>query len=68
MDRNEEQAQLDREIAKVKVEYEIDALNSQIKQHRQKSLEAQRTMNSAKNAIADLTARVIDAQMKLESI
>lgn len=64
----EEQERLDKEIEKCKIEYEIDAVNSQIKQQKQKLLEAQRTMNNARIIIEQLTQRVLDAQIKLEGI
>jgi peptidoglycan hydrolase CwlO-like protein len=64
----EEQEKLDREIERCKIEYEIDAINSQIKQQKQKVLESQRAMNNARNIIEQLTQRVLDAQIKLETM
>jgi len=63
---NMNQEQLDKEIARMKLEYEIDALNSQVKQERQKMLQSQKAMNSAKSKIEELTARIADAKLMLE--
>lgn len=61
-------SQIDREIAKMNVEYNIDAFNAQIKQQRKVLLEAQKSTNSSKAKIEELQAKVKELQEQLESI
>jgi hypothetical protein len=57
--------QLDKEIIKMNIEYNIDAFNAQIKQHKKSLLEAQKTTNSAKAKIDELKAKVVELEEQL---
>jgi hypothetical protein len=59
-------SQLDKEIAKMNLEYNIDAFNAQIKQSKKGLLEAKKLANTSQLKIDELTAKVVELQHQLE--
>lgn len=65
---NWSQEELDKEIGKMKLEYEIDAVSAQIKQEKQKMLQAQKTWNSSKSKSEELQLRITELRISLGSL
>lgn len=62
------QEQIDNEIARLRLEYDIDAYNAQIKQERRKVLETQKVVFTSKAKIEELTNKILELQTQLEKL
>jgi len=62
-----EQEQLDLEIKKMRIDYDISAYRTQILDHRRKLLEASKLVAGAKALIADLEDKIAAKELEKEA-
>ena len=63
-----EQEQLDLEIKKMRLDYDISAYRTQIIEWKRKQLEAQKNVAVAKNQISELEEKVLAKEMEKEQL